>query len=54
VVAFAVTDAIRWPVSLWLGAVVLSAAVAAGLALLSSWSPAHSVPDAALDAGRRP
>jgi hypothetical protein len=53
-VAFAVTDAIRWPVSLWLGAVVLSAAVAAGLALLSSWSPAHSVPDAALDAGRRP
>ena len=36
-VAFAVTDAIRWPVSLWLGAVVLSAAVAAGLALLSSW-----------------
>ncbi|MDQ0617284.1 hypothetical protein [Arthrobacter globiformis] len=38
-VAFAVTDAIRWPVSLWLGAVVLSAAVAAGLALLSSWGP---------------
>lgn len=36
-VALAVTDAIRWPVSLWLGAVVLSAAVAAGLALLSSW-----------------
>jgi hypothetical protein len=36
-VAFAVTDAIRWPVSLWLGAVVLSAAMAAGLALLSSW-----------------
>jgi hypothetical protein len=42
-VAFAVTDAIRWPVSLWLGAVVLSAAVAAGLALLSSWAPALSV-----------
>jgi len=39
-VAVAVTDAIRWPVSLWLGAVVLSAAVAAGLALLSSWAPA--------------
>ncbi|MBT2547803.1 hypothetical protein [Arthrobacter sp. ISL-65] len=38
-VAFAVVDAIRWPVSLWLGAVVLSAAVAAGLALLSSWRP---------------
>jgi hypothetical protein len=45
-VAFAVTDAIRWPVSLWLGAVVLSAAMAAGLALLSSWGPARSVPDA--------
>jgi hypothetical protein len=41
-VAFAVTDAIRWPVSLWLGAVVLSAAVAAGLALLSSWTPRRS------------
>jgi hypothetical protein len=40
-VAFAVTDAIRWPVSLWLGAVVLSAAVAAGLALLSSWGPSR-------------
>ena len=35
-VAFAVTDAIRWPPSLWLGAVVLSAAAAAGLAALSS------------------
>jgi hypothetical protein len=45
-VAFAVTDAIRWPVSLWLGAVVLSAAMAAGLALLSSWGPARWVPDA--------
>lgn len=41
-VAFAVTDAIRWPPSLWLGAVVLSAAAAAGLAALSSWGPAHS------------
>jgi hypothetical protein len=53
-VAFAVTDAIRWPVSLWLGAVVLSAAVAAGLALLSSWGSARSAPDAAGDstAGR--
>ncbi len=38
-VAFAVTDAIRWPVSLWLGAVVLAAAAAAGLAALSSWRP---------------
>lgn len=46
-VALAVTDAIRWPVSLWLGAVVLSAAVAAGLALLSSWGTARSLPDAA-------
>ena len=45
-VAFAVVDGIRWPVSLWLGAVVLSAAAAAGLALLSSWSPARSVQDA--------
>lgn len=48
-VAFAVTDAIRWPVSLWLGAMVLSAAVAAGLALLSSWGPARPVPDAGGD-----
>jgi len=41
-VAFAVTDAIRWPPSLWLGAVVLSAAAAAGLAALSSWGPTRS------------
>lgn len=47
-VAFAVTDAIRWPPSLWLGAVVLSAAAAAGLAALSSWEPASSAPDARL------
>jgi hypothetical protein len=47
-VAFAVADGIRWPVSLWLGAVVLSAAAAAGLALLSSWGPAtRSAQDAA-------
>lgn len=39
-VAFALADGIRWPVSLWLGAVVLSAAAAAGLALLSTWAPA--------------
>jgi hypothetical protein len=38
--AYAVADGIRWPVSLWLGAVVLSAAAAAGLALLSSWGQA--------------
>ncbi|MFP3459849.1 hypothetical protein R5O87_03235 [Arthrobacter globiformis] len=48
-VAFAVTDAIRWPVSLWLGAVVLSAAVAAGLALLSSWAPGRTMADASSD-----
>jgi hypothetical protein len=48
-VALAVTDAIRWPVSLWLGAVVLSAAVAAGLALLRSWGPARPVPGAGGD-----
>ncbi|MBD1543900.1 hypothetical protein G9E11_16985 [Arthrobacter sp. IA7] len=45
-VAFVVTDAIRWPVSLWLGAVVLSAAVAAGLALLSSWGQGRRAADA--------
>jgi hypothetical protein len=41
-VAFALVDGIRWPVSLWLGAVVLSAAAAAGLALLTTWGPARS------------
>lgn len=53
-VAFAVADGIRWPVSLWLGAVVLSAAAAAGLALLSSWGPAtRSAQDAAgVDEGK--
>ncbi|WP_251043286.1 hypothetical protein [Arthrobacter sp. ISL-48] len=39
-VAFALVDGIRWPISLWMGAVVLSAATAAGLALLSTWRPA--------------
>jgi hypothetical protein len=52
-VAFAVTDAIRWPVSLWLGAVVLSAAVATGLALLASWGPAGSVAPAAPEGSAR-
>lgn len=53
--AFAVTDAIRWPPSLWLGAVVLSAAAAAGLALLSSWGPgARSAPEAASAGEGRP
>jgi hypothetical protein len=43
--ALALADGIRWPPSLWLGAVVLSAAVAAGLAVLSTWTPAaHSGP----------
>lgn len=36
--AAVLADGIHWPVSMWLGAVVLSSAVAAGLALLSSWS----------------
>ncbi|MFE5836751.1 hypothetical protein [Arthrobacter sp. NPDC056493] len=53
-VAFAVTDAIRWPVSLWLGAVVLSAAVAAGLALLSSWAPGRSARPEQGDGGGSP
>jgi hypothetical protein len=51
-VAFAVTDAIRWPVSLWLGAVALSAAAAAGLALLASWGPAGSAGPARDSAAR--
>jgi hypothetical protein len=52
-VAFTVADGIRWPVSLWLGAVVLSAAAAAGLALLSSWGPAtRSAQDAGVVEGR--
>jgi hypothetical protein len=38
--ALALAVGIRWPLSMWLGAVVLSSAMAAGLALLSSWSPA--------------
>ena len=58
-VAYAVADEIRWPVSLWLGAVVLSAAVAAGLAVVSSWGTsswgtAHSAPDATGIAGTKP
>ena len=52
-VAFAVTDAIRWPVSPWLGAVVLSAAVAAGLALLSSWGQGRRAAHATGPAGER-
>jgi hypothetical protein len=41
-VAFGLVEGIRWPVSLWLGAVVLCAAAAAGLALLSTWGPPRS------------
>lgn len=53
--AFAVTDAIRWPPSLWLGAVVLSAAAAAGLALLTSWGAwPGSAPEAASAGEGRP
>ncbi|WP_457972358.1 hypothetical protein [Arthrobacter sp. D1-17] len=53
-VAYSVVDAIRWPVSLWLGAVVLSAAVAAGLAVVSSWGTARSGPNAAGAAELKP
>ncbi len=58
-VAYAVADGIRWPVSLWLGAVVLSAAVAAGLAVVSSWGAgswgtARTAPDATGVAGTKP
>ncbi|WP_426978213.1 hypothetical protein ACQCSU_03060 [Pseudarthrobacter sp. O4] len=37
-VGIAVTSGIAWPVSMWLGAVVLSAGLAAGLAFVSSWN----------------
>lgn len=45
-VAYTLADGIHWPLSLWLGAVVLSAAVAAGLAVVSSWGTTRSVPGA--------
>lgn len=35
----ALASGIKWPVSMWLGAVVLSAGLAAALAVLSSWNP---------------
>lgn len=34
----ALVSGIGWPVSMWLGAIVLSSAVAAGLAFVSSWN----------------
>ena len=39
----ALGSSIQWPVSMWLGAVVLSAGLAAALAFLSSWNT-RSVP----------
>lgn len=53
-VAYAVVDGIRWPVSLWLGTVVLSSAAAAGLAVVNSWGTARSVPEASGAAGTKP
>ncbi len=37
-VGIALASGIGWPVSMWLGAIVLSSAVAAGLAFASSWN----------------
>lgn len=37
-IGIALASGIEWPVSMWLGAVVLSAGVAAALAFLSSWN----------------
>jgi hypothetical protein len=51
--AFGLVDGIRWPVSLWLGAVVLSAATAAGLAVLSTWGPARSASVPQMGASKR-
>jgi hypothetical protein len=42
-VGIALASSIQWPVSMWLGAVVLSAGLAAALALLSSLNT-RSVP----------
>jgi len=38
----AVAEGLRWPASLWLGVVVLSAGAAGGLALLTGARPAAS------------
>jgi hypothetical protein len=43
----ALASSIQWPVSMWLGAVVLSAGLAAALAFLSSWNT-KSVPGSTL------
>jgi hypothetical protein len=40
-VAVALTAGMRWPVELWSGVVVLSALVAAALAVVVGWAPAH-------------
>jgi hypothetical protein len=37
-IGIALVSGIAWPVSMWLGAIVLSSAVAAGLAFVSSWN----------------
>ena len=37
-IGIALVSGIGWPVSMWLGAIVLSSAVAAGLAFVSSWN----------------
>ncbi|GAA2143624.1 MULTISPECIES: hypothetical protein [Arthrobacter] len=37
-IGIAVVSGVGWPVSMWLGAIVLSSAVAAGLAFVSSWN----------------
>lgn len=44
-VGVAVTDQVRWPVSLWLGVVVLSAGLAAALGALASAGNVGRVPD---------
>jgi len=41
-IGIALVAGIGWPVSMWLGAVVLSACVAAGLASISSWNRAET------------
>ncbi|MFF2031331.1 hypothetical protein [Arthrobacter sp. NPDC058192] len=41
-IGIALASGIGWPVSMWLGAVVLSAGAAAGLASISSWNQAGS------------
>jgi hypothetical protein len=52
VIGIALVSGIGWPVSMWLGAIVLSSAVAAGLAFLSCWnSRSLQTPDAIARSG---